>query len=236
MLNHRQTSPLILLIAILCFGSYQSAAFGDIVVSYALTKAEVNDEGSSTSTSDSFNLSGDTVMVTLPGFSSTTASVLSSTGLSNTFSHSRAGDLFDYSLGRSYVEFTANANDAYTINGSFSNSVGYTLLAVHLYDLTLSAYVFHNEQGSIGGTTFTLGGTAGNDWNILAGNLTGSLIMGNNYRWSSEAWTQAQPSPDSGSIASGTASLQLSSVPEPTSLALFTIFGISTVLYRRRKN
>ncbi len=213
-----------------------SQSRADITVTSAETRADVSDASTMSFVSDSSSsLAGATVFAMLPGFSSTHTSAYSSTALSNTFSQTRLGFLDDYSFGHGFLYFTANANDAYSISGSFTNSDGFNYFHANLYDVTNSAYLFYNVQYNFGGTTQSLGNTSGNYYNDLQGSLTGSLTAGNQYFWQATAYTQAYPSADTGATASGSAMFQLNSIPEPSSLAFLAIAGFGIMLYRRRK-
>jgi hypothetical protein len=97
-----------------------------------------------------------------------------------------------------------------------------------LIDVDTLTYVFRSEQSNIGGVTLlTLGGTAGNDYNILSGSLTGTLLAGHTYIWNGFAQTQAYPTEDGGATGSGDVSLTIGAVPEVSSAIVWSLLGLT---------
>lgn len=232
-----RTAIVVALIGLLAF---VGSAEADVMVYSAITSASVSQDELGNDQNDSPSTSGATVTATLPaGLSSTTTTVLGNSGFSATFDQSRTGGPFDSAYGWTSSDFSASNDEPYSISGTFTNSGGRTSLEAYLYDDTAGTFLFHNYQENVGGTTLTLGNTAGNTGNsYLIGSLTGNLVAGHQYQWYAAAFMDAFPSADDGATASGFANLQFAATPAPepaSMLAWSLIAGVGAVGYRLRK-
>ena len=125
------------------------------------------------------------------------------------------------------IFFSVSTNTPYDLTGMFNvndpgNSGKYAGLEVMLSDVDTAAVLFHNVQESFGTVdqAFALGGSSGNQNNLLTGSLAGTLLGGHRYKLFYGTSIYAANSGDS---ASATGTFQLSFVPEPTSLPLVLI-------------
>lgn len=217
----------ITLILLLCVCGPAAKSSAAVVITFDDTQAWVVD-GPSSDTDDQMNTGGTTAIATLPGYSSTTTSLFNPGLMAGSFVQTRGGDYISYSAGEVTVQFTTDTNASYTASGIYSNSGGLTKLGGSLIDVDTLTYVFQSEQSNIGGLTFlTLGGTAGNDYNILSGSLTGTLLAGHTYIWNGFAYTQAYPTDDGGAAASGDVSLTIGAVPEFSSAIVWSMLALS---------
>lgn len=204
---------------------------------------------------NSFELTGDEVSVALSGYSSKTIGDWSVSDLGNsatfstTFIQDRVGGVLStLADGTTDVYFTVTEDLPYTIAGTYttiSNSfmplTGKTVLYAELFDLTEGHFVFRNDQRSIGGSaTLSLGGLGGNSNNYLQGSLTGTLLADHQYEWYVAANTQTYPSVDNGASAFGSMSLMVGSseaaeTPEPASMVVWSLLGLSFAAAKRRR-
>jgi len=105
----------------------------------------------------------------------------------NTFDHVRDGSGGSSDLSSGSISFTANGNATYTISGDYNlngfRGIELSVLLVDVTDPFNEVTLFENAQTSVATTneTFTVGGTGGDDFNLLTGTLTGSLVAGNDY-------------------------------------------------------
>ena len=166
--------------------------------------------------------------------------------LLNSFDDKRSGLVFNYSSTEGQMNFTADANTTYSLSGEFkasdASTAGYLYFESFLRDLTSSTTLAYSNQVS-GGTlneSFVLGGSGGDNSNIFAGSLTGSLIAGHQYNWHYYALTEAYPDADGGATATGYARLDIgggasSSVPDNVStIAMMGVAFLGLGLIRRK--
>jgi hypothetical protein len=198
-----------------------------VVIGFDETFAQVSN-GATTVSDDQLNTQGTVAAKTLPGYSSTTTSLYNSAGLSGIFAQSRVGNFLGFAYGFARVDFSTSVNVPYTATGGFSNSAGFTVLQNYLFDFSTSTYLYYSEQDSVGApAAFTLGGTAGNYYNSFSGSLTGTLLVGHSYQWYGVGYTYASPVADGGAAASGGVSLTLGSVPEQSSLIVWSLLALT---------
>jgi hypothetical protein len=152
---------------------------------------------------------------------------------------SRAGSLDSRSNVQPNIFFSVSSNTPYSLTGMFNvndpgNSGKYVGLEVMLSDVDTAAVLFHNNQESFGvvDQVFTLGGTSGNQNNLLTGSLVGTLTGGHRYKLYYGSSIYAA---NSGDLASATGAFQLSFVPEPTSAALALAGLALPVIWRCRR-
>lgn len=226
----------------ICCGLASPVAAAVSIIS-ADTDALVWDFPASPVQAGSTSVTGAAVTASQSPFFSTTTSNFNSAGLLATFNQRRPGDVYDEADGDVGVSFTVDADVAYTLGGSFSNSFGMTFFTSYLYDYTNGQYLFSDAQQNRGAFTTVLGGPEGNFPSAPVGSLTGTLLAGHEYRWwafASTRWFQE----DGGATASGYASLTFGdaaqeepgAVPAPASLVVWLLLGLTTtgVAWRRR--
>jgi hypothetical protein len=168
-----------------------------------------------------------------------------SANFSGSFDILRGGALNSMGLGQIDVRFVATVNETYQLSGSFTNSAGAEGLSSFLEVVDTGQFAFLNTQFSSSAAKFNLGETAGSS-NVFQGSLTGTLLAGVTYQW--QAKVSSEPSPtDSGATASGSVSLDIApaasplsstTTPEPSSLIVWTLIGLSiggAGWWRRRK-
>ena len=168
-----------------------------------------------------------------------------SANFSGSFNILLGGAINSMAFGQINVRFVPTVNETYQLGGSFTNSAGAEGLSSFLQVVSSGQFVFLNTQFSSSAATFSLGNTAGSS-NFLQGNLTGTLLAGVTYQW--QAKVKSDPSPtDDGAIASGSVSLDITptaspltstTTPEPSSLIVWTLIGLSiggAGWWRRRK-
>lgn len=92
---------------------------------------------------------------------------------------------FDYTSGNAQLIFTPDADLAYSLSGSNSESgaSSFHSFSVDLTDLNTKAHLFTNLQNSFDtqDETLTLGSQGGNMDNSLAGSMTGTLLANHQY-------------------------------------------------------
>jgi hypothetical protein len=219
----RRFIALLLLISVCGPASQTSAA---VVINYANTYAQVYNGPTSNSNNQS-NTGGAIAVATLPGYSSTTISLINSASMSASFVQSRPGSLYAVTDGRVNSGFTTDVNVPYTAGGSFSNPAGYTLLFAQLFDISTNSFLFYSDQESSSGpAVFTLGGTAGNSADYFQGSLTGTLLAGHLYEWYGEASSRTNPT-DDGATATGGISLTIGAVPEVSSAIVWSLLALT---------
>lgn len=161
---------------------------------------------------------------------------LSQTALTIDSAGTRAGLLDSRSNVQPSIFFSVSTNTPYSMTGTFNvndpgNTGKYAGLEVKLSDVDTLAVLFHNNQESFGvvDQAFTLGGTNGNQNNVLVGSLAGTLLGGHRYNLSYSSSIYAA---NSGDLASAAGTFRFSLVPEPNSTALVLI-GIALPVMRR---
>jgi len=154
-------------------------------------------------------------------------------------SGTRAGSLDSRANVQPTIFFSVSVDTSYSISGAFSvDDAGlsgkYAELTVTLTDLNTSAVMFHSAQASRGVTdlSFVLGGSAGNRINQLTGSATGLLTAGHQY---SLYYGSSIYADNSGDPASFVGSFGMQLVPEPSSIALFSMGGLALVIGAMRK-
>ena len=106
----------------------------------------------------------------------------------NTFTHDRDGSGASGVLSSGVISFTMNANGTYTLTGDYTlagiRGIELSVLLVDVTDPFNEITLFENAQTSVDtpDEMFVLGGTGGDDGNLLTGSLTGNLVAGNLYR------------------------------------------------------
>jgi len=107
------------------------------------------------------------------------------------------------------------------------NRSGHTLLASYLYDGTVNAYAYNSVQ-KVSGDSGLLAWAA-----VMAIRTTRSrksrrsLVAGHSYSWSTTAFTQAYPDPDTETPANGGVSLAIAPVPEFSSVFVWSLLGVT---------
>lgn len=106
-----------------------------------------------------------------------------------------------------------------------SSGVRHVSLQSDLYDITADTHVFNSYQLSEVTTneSFILGGTGGDENNLLVGSLTGELIAGHQYLYAYNAILRSLPDTTQGATASGGHSLGFTSIPEPSTALLLGV-------------
>jgi hypothetical protein len=201
-----------------------------VIVTHAQTKSGV-DTGSVNSTDVGVNTLGETTNATQPGFSSTvkTSFVGGTTGsLLVDITQFRAGTASGNANGQVVVDFTTSIDASYSAMGTLTNSAGLGDIDTSLVDLTSHSVRFAIEQQNDGGPfTLNLAGPPGNAATSVFGSLSGILTAGHTYEWIFHEFTTARSGADNGATASGSASFQISAVPEPSSLPLLSLLALT---------
>ncbi len=133
--------------------------------------------------------------------------------------------------GNSAILFTATSDSGYTAAGDnlFGTGTINALFHYKLRDLT----------DSVDLVQFTDGWSNGTQVNNTIGLLTGTLIAGHQYSWTSDfefskyGWTKNQLF--TARSASGTASLTVTAIPEPSAAAILGLAGLGMLMRRRRR-
>jgi hypothetical protein len=155
--------------------------------------------------------------------------------------HKRSGTRSSQAITYGGLTFTANANEPYELSGYY-NSIcaggsAFMLLEVSLGDITASTNMFRSDQASRSTTNeqFVLGGTGGDESNVLSGNIAGYLISGHEYQLDYTLGMTASPNADPGATALGNLTLTIGTVPEPSSLLLCLAGVVATIGGRKRR-
>jgi hypothetical protein len=150
------------------------------------------------------------------------------------FDHARGGQSGNAAMSFGFFSFGVLEDLIYTLEGSYaSTGGGITSLEVSLEDQA-SGDLFHNLQRSSSASahSFVLGQQAGDQQNVLAGDMTGVLLAGRSYAL--HHWYEIVETPGLGSAsAAGSLRLHLTPVPEPTTLALAV--PAAMLVFRRRR-
>jgi hypothetical protein len=211
-----------------------------IMVDYADTHANVAvfvDPGFDYDDAAQSDLAGASVTATLNQLFSTVTSSFSGSGLlSVSLAQHGSGGSEDYLTGYALGGFHALTDMAYDISGTvLSSGSDYTVLEGSLQDTTTGAYIFNSHQESLGNASLTLGLEEGNYNNSLTGSPTGFLQAGHNYYWYS--FVRSDAIEGTPLFAAGNMEIrfsEVSTVPEPSALLLFSSLGGMGVLWRRR--
>ena len=128
--------PTLVLLGCLVVGGLSSNAVAALSIYNAYTDAFVSD-GTNIADAPSSMMSGDAVIATLVGYSSTTDSVYSANGnmgnFSATLTHVRQGDPNGAAYSQLEVDFTTTVDSTYIASGDYSNSGGATTFLNSLY-------------------------------------------------------------------------------------------------------
>jgi len=136
--------------------------------------------------------------------------------------------------------FTANQDTSYALEGFYAlTGAGAVYSDISLLDRTtgFEMTLFQDISYSLNtlDEVFVLGDIGDGDTaNTNVGSLTGILIAGRSYKFTSTQSIQLLDGPDSGATALGNLSLTVGTVPEPESLAIFAV-GLAVLGFRRRK-
>ena len=222
------------LVVLLGAGTLQAG----VIVSDAYHDAYVYDgssglAGDQSTTSIASPTSADLYPSVSDGFARTEMS-RSPTALDVILTHQRPSSLYSFTQSSGWDTFTVDVPSSYAISGTYSMSGAGTIsLAAYLYDSTADQYLFDNGQQSVKTAAspnqlFTLGSIAGDD-SYLDGSLTGSLVPGREYQFYYNAFIQNSPDDSGSASASGHISINVSAVPEPstvTSLIILSLLGV----------
>ena len=171
--------------------------------------------------------------------------------LSNNLTQRRDGVWGAWAIGYdNSMLFTVDATTTYDISGSYSviavSDAGVVYLHSYLHDISANTVLFdsYQESRSAANATFALGGAAGDYDGHLIGSSTGTLIAGRRYSWYWYwyALTKAHDVADGGASADGNITLKLgdggivSTVPEPRTLAIWSLLGGIGMLVGHRRH
>lgn len=178
---------------------------------------------------------GTTLSTSATGVTATATSAFAPAALSLTFSGANPGGIpFSYSRGYAYADFVANTDMDYQILGSITNDADTSRLYISLIDVTdLDNIVtlFRTDLQNYDDpnpVTLTAGSTDGNRPAVLEGSLSGVLLAGHAYSWSSLGQGFSNLT-SFGPDYSGFSELRLSeqsTVPEPATLAIWGGIGM----------
>jgi len=130
--------------------------------------------------------------------------------------------------GSSTILFNATIDSVYTVAGD--NFYGSSNID------TLSFYILRDLTNSVDLATLTDGWNGGIAVNIPTGSLTGNLIAGRQYSWTTGFAAQKRNAfAGTGFLASGQATLNLTAVPEPSAAAMLGLAGLGMLTRRRRR-
>jgi hypothetical protein len=137
------------------------------------------------------------------------------------------------------LEFVANETAPYELSGYLNVSdvdpskSGIVEFAARLFDETSPNVLFSNQQKSRDSHAeqFVLGGNGGDRVNVVEGSLKGTLIAGHRYSMNFIANIQTDSidypgDADAGASAIGNFTLKIGTVPEPSAVALCSIFAV----------
>lgn len=159
-------------------------------------------------------------------------------------SQARTGSVFNLSESNGDIPFTVNADTHYSLSGFFKvndlvdATPGTSQLFVVLHDDTDDADLFRSNQitSSVSDASYTLGDSFGVVFR--SGDLTGTLLAGHEYTFTTALYTQAtNPLGDGGATANGFVSLAIVETPEPgiawAGGALLLVLAGNRILCRR---
>lgn len=147
------------------------------------------------------------------------------------------------SHGQSRLEFSVSEPTPYDFSGYINatdvgeNESGRVEINAAIYDSTASQYLFGENHSSKNthDEHLALGGTGGDEGYYLrpGSSLTGTLLPGREYIVSTRNLIYAHDS-ESGASAVSNFTLKLGTVPEPTSVALCSLFAVLGLIRRRQ--
>lgn len=173
------------------------------------------------------------------------------TVLSYDTDQNRSGTQYDYASAiDKRLKFTVDTDTTYALSGWYDvtdnaserdpsrKRSGEVRLLAQLYDLDTSDVLFESYQRSNStiDESFALGGTGGDLTNTLKGSSTGILLAGHEYQITWDQRTYALHGSDYGASALGHFEVVIGTVPEPTTLAVWSLLGLTAVgISKKRK-
>lgn len=157
----------------------------------------------------------------------------------------RGGVFLSYAYALGFVQFTVDSNTTFALSGSLTANDtvgGREYFYMRLLDTTANTTLFSNLQESRATVdeSFVLGQQGGDFQNQLIGSASGNLVVGHQYQWYYEGFTQAFPTNDSGGTNSGSFRLDIgtgapSSVPDSGSNMLMVSGALLGLVGLRRR-
>lgn len=145
------------------------------------------------------------------------------------------------------LEFVANETAPYELSGYLNVSdvdpskSGIVEFGARLFDETSGSLLFSNQLKSRDShdEEFVLGGSGGDRVNGVEGSMMGTLFAGHRYSMNFIANIQTDSidfpgDADAGASAIGNLTLKIGTVPEPSAVALCSLFAVLGVIRRRR--
>ncbi len=130
--------------------------------------------------------------------------------------------------GSSTMLFTATSNSVYTAAGD--NFYGLSNIDTQSY------YVLRDLTNSVDLVSLIDGWNGGIAVNTPTGSLTGNLIAGRQYSWTTGYVAQKRAGLTSLSFsAAGNATLNVTAIPEPSAAAILGLAGLGMLMRRRRR-
>ena len=249
----RQFLFLVALLAATCAANSAEAAISMLT---AYTQAYARNVDASTAVDGT--LTGGAVAAIATGARSTTTTSFGLSELLTTMEHDRGSGGLSKASSNSVAQFEATAALDYLIEGSYSNSFGYSLFSVTLEDTTMMMTLMkfstahRNNQSTLGGSYSTSISSPTGDSVVVSGSPSGTLTLGHTYRLTVEVYTSSSetddlPNMDGGALGSGSVRLSTTpsqvsgpipgstTVPEPASMAAWGLGLIASALYASRR-